>query len=278
MELLFHYLQPIEGYRSTMTVLANAAEILRCFSSDCTELTVSDVVARLGMPKSNASRLMKSMREAGLLETIGDSKRHRPGRLFLNITAAFRSSSLLIGMAADAVARVSVTCGHTGYVSVRDGMNMMAVTDHPGSNALRVVSTLGRQLSAHASATGRTLLARETDAEVRRLFAAGLPPAPRKSPQNLDALLHRLAEIRARGYDFSSDAAAPGIDALAIAVADPAQGEMVSLCIVFPGAVVGHDERAAILRGLFAEAAEIAKITGDSAFRAEPPSLTGTDA
>ena len=76
-----------------MTVLNNASEILRCFSSDCTELTVTDVVNRLGMPKSNASRLMKAMREAGLLETIGDSKRHRPGRLFLNITAAFRSSS-----------------------------------------------------------------------------------------------------------------------------------------------------------------------------------------
>ncbi|MDO9523950.1 MAG: IclR family transcriptional regulator [Gemmobacter sp.] len=261
-----------------MTILANASEILRCFSSDCTELTVTDVVTRLGMPKSNASRLMKAMREAGLLETIGDSKRHRPGRLFLNITAAFRSSSLLIQMAADAVARVSQTCGHTGYVSVRDGRDMMAVTDHPGSNALRVVSTLGRRLSAHASATGRTLLARETDATVCALYDHGLMTGPSASPQTLEALLQRLAQIRARGYDISSDAAAPGIDALAVAVADPAQGEMVSLCIVFPGAVVGSAERSAILASLCAEAAEIATITGDAAFRAEPLSLTGTDA
>lgn len=246
-----------------MTVLANAAAILRCFSSDCTELTVTDVAARLDMPKANASRLMKAMREAGLLETIGDSKRHRPGRLLLDISAAFRGSSPLILMAADVVARVSADCGHTGYVSVLSGREVTAVTDHPGSNTLRVVSNLGRRLSAHAASTGRALLARLPDAEVRRMYPTGLPPVAPNAPTTLDALFDRLAEIRANGYALSHGEATPGVDAISVAVGDPRTGESVALCIVFPGAVVGATERAAILRGLRAGAAEIAARTGD---------------
>lgn len=251
-----------------MTVLANAAAVLRCFGSDCVELTVTDVAMRLGLPKASASRLLKAMREAGLLETIGDSKRHRPGRMFLNITAAFRSSSMLITAAAEAVARVSSACGHTGYVSVLDGQHAMAVTDHPGTNALRVVSSLGRRLPAHAAATGRTLLARLDPVGVARLYADGLPPAPRSAPQTLASLQARLAEVRARGYEEASDAAAPGVDALAVAVADPQQDDLVSLCIVFPAAVVQAPERRRILDGLIEEAATIARATGDSGARA----------
>lgn len=251
-----------------MSVLVNAAAVLRCFGSDCAELTVTDVSTRLGLPKASASRLLKAMREAGLLETIGDSKRHRPGRLFLNITAAFRSSSMLISLAAEAVARVSAACGHTGYVSVLDGPHAMAVTDHPGTNALRVVSSLGRRLPAHAAATGRTLLARLDTTEVAQLYAGGLPPGPPGAPHSLAALQARLAEVRARGFDTASDAAAPGVDALAVAVADPQQHEAVSLCIVFPAAVVLGPERHRILGGLIEEAAAIASATGDCGFRA----------
>lgn len=250
--------------QGTMSVLANAAAILRCFSSDCTELTVTDVATRLDMPKANASRLMKAMREAGLLETIGETKRHRPGRMLLDISAAFRGSSPLILMASEAVARVSAACGHTGYVSVLSGREVTAVTDTPGSNTLRVVSNLGRRLPAHAASTGRALLARMTDAEVRRLYPTGLPPGPTNAPQTLDDLLDRLGTIRAEGVATSQSEATTGVDAVSVAVGDPATGESVALCIVFPGAVVGADERAAIRAGLIKGAAEIAARTGDA--------------
>jgi DNA-binding IclR family transcriptional regulator len=246
-----------------VTVLANAAAILRCFSSDCTEVTVTEVATWLEMPKANASRLMKAMREAGLLEVIGDTKRHRPGRLLLDISAAFRGSSSLILMASEAVARVSADCGHTGYVSVLSGREVTAVSDTPGSNTLRVVSNLGRRLPAHAASTGRALLARLSDAEVRRLYPAGLPPGPANAPQTLDDLLNRLAEIRAGGVAVSHAEATPGVDAVSVAVGDATTGESVAMCVVFPGAVVGEDERAAIRAGLVNGAASIAARTGD---------------
>jgi DNA-binding IclR family transcriptional regulator len=240
-----------------VSALKNAAEVLRCFGNDCPDLTVTDVVRRLGMPKANASRLLKAMREAKMLETIGATHRHRPGKLMLDLAAAFRRSSMLIGRTSDVVADVTRKSGHTGYISVRDGREVTAVADFPGTNTLRVVSNIGRRLPAHLSATGRTLLARLTDDEVSELYAGH---------DNLGDLLTRLATIRAQGYALSSQEATAGVDAIAIAVADRMTDEAVSLCIVYPHSLVSDAERAEMIEALARGARRIAEDLGDTAF------------
>jgi DNA-binding IclR family transcriptional regulator len=240
-----------------MSILRNAADVLGCFGTDCPHVTVSEVSQKLDMPMANASRLLKAMRDAGLLETIGDSKRHRPGRLMLDLAAAFRHSSGLIGRAGEVVAEVVRRFGHTGYVSVLNGRDVTAVADYPGSNALRVVSTLGRRLPAHLSATGRSLLARLEDEDVMRLYA-GIPA--------VETLPARLADVRAQGFATSEQETTPGVNAIGIAVADPQTDEAVSLCIVYPFMLVDATGRDEMITALGEGAARIAADLGDTAF------------
>lgn len=254
-----------------MSILVSAAAVLRCFSEGVAEITVSDLVRRCGMPKSNASRLLRAMRDAGLLETVEASKRFRPSLMLVDVGRSVRRSSSLVARADAVVRSVSALCGHTGYVSKRDGINITAVTDHPGTNALRVVSSVGRVLPAFASATGRSLLARLDDAEVAELYGSTLPAAPSASaPQSFEALIERLHDIRRTGIATSHDEANRGVAAVAVAVGDPESGEDVSLCIVFPAATSDPDERDEIARALHRGAAEIAALFGDSHFIAFP--------
>ncbi len=248
-----------------MTILASAADVLRCYGADCTELTVTELVARAGLPKSNASRLLRAMRDCGLLEAVGDSKRYRPGLLLVDVARAYRRASSLIDRADAVVARISAACGHTGYVTLRAGLEVTAVTDHQGTNALRVSSTIGRRLPAFASATGRSLLARLPDVEVRALHAGGLVPPSPHAPQDMNDLLRRLAETRRRVYATSHDEANRGVGAIAVAVAQPETAELVSLCISYPAATTDAAARRDIARALLDGAAEIAAITGDVA-------------
>jgi DNA-binding IclR family transcriptional regulator len=240
-----------------MSILDNAASVLRCFGAGCPSVTVTEVTRLLGLPKASASRLLRAMREAGMLETIGATKQHRPGRLMLDLAAAFRRSSPLIEQASAVVAAASRTFGHTGYVSLREGREVTAVADFEGTNALRVVSNIGRRLPAHLSATGRSLLARLPEREVAALYA-GSPEADRLAPM--------LAEVRARGYALSHQDTTPGVDAIAVAVADPANDEAVSLCLVYPHALVPAPERDAMIGALATGAACIAEALGDAGF------------
>lgn len=231
--------------------------MLRCVGTDCPDLTVSEVARRLEMPKANASRLLKAMREAGMLETIGTSHRHRPGSLMLYVGSLQRHASVLIGEASEAVASVSKTFGHTGYVSILDGCEVVGVADFEGSNALRVVSNIGRRLPAHLSATGRTLLARLSDEEVRRRY---------DGYAEIDALCGKLDMVRAQGFALSSQESTQGVDAIAIGVGDPKTLENVSLCVVYPHGHVDEAGRDAITAALADQANRIAREFGDIQF------------
>lgn len=246
-----------------MGILANAAQVLRCFEGEAGELTFTDVVRATGLPKSNASRLLRAMRDVDLLETTTDQRLYRPGPVVHAASRAKRRASPLIARADAVVARICAECGHTGYVSRREGREVMAVTDHPGTHALRVVSSIGRRLPAFASATGRSLLARLDDAEVRALHPEPFAAPSDHAPQSARELLARLRRVRRDGFATSHDEATRGVDAVAVAVGDPSRGEEASLCVVFPAAMVDAAERLRIARALHAGAQEIAALTGD---------------
>ena len=223
---------------------------------------MTDLVHRLGMPKSNASRLLHAMRDAGLLEMVGDTKRYRPGLMLLDVGRAYRRSSTLIARADALVAALSSSSGHTGYVSKRSGREVTAILDHAGTNTLRVDSSIGRRLPAFASATGRSLLARQTDAGVIALYGGKLPlvPSPR-APRTMANLLERLAVIRKTGFALSEDEAYKGVTAIATATGDGEDD--VSICIVFPSATTSKSEQRRIIEAMRAGTKELALVIGD---------------
>lgn len=249
-----------------MSILLSAADVFRCFSSTRHDVTVTDLVALLDMPKSNASRLLRTMRDAGLLETVGDSKRYRPSVLLHQVGHIYRFAASLIDRADAVVSRIAAEVGHTGYISVRRGADIVGVTAHPGHHALRVVTAIGDRLEAFASSTGRVLLARLPDAEIRELYPDGFAPPSPTAPQSLDELLARLAVVRRQGYAESHDEAVRGVHAISVAVGDPVSGDEVAICISFPAAIVSQQERHTIIQALGQGAAEIAALTRDPFF------------
>jgi len=246
-----------------MTILTNAADVLRCFTGQRLELSLTDVVALLGSPKSSTSRLLRAMRDAGFLEVAPGSRRYRPGIMIFELGTTYRRASTLLARADEAVGRLSRRFGHTGYVSVLDGADVVGVAHHEGSSTLRVGTPIGRRLAAFSSSTGRSLLARRTDAEVRALHPGPLRSASPNSPAGLDALLTMLEEVRRCGFATSLEEVNPGVGALAAAIGERASGEEVSLNLVYPIATVSASERQAMLHALLAEATEIATLVDD---------------
>lgn len=258
-----------------MSILTAATEVLRCFSATRHDVTVTDLVTLLGMPKSNASRLLRAMRDEGLLEAVGESKRYRPSLLLNQVGQLYRLANSLVERSDAVVSRISETTGHTGYISVRRGNEIVGVTSHPGRHALRVVTAIGDRLPAFASSTGRVLLARLPDAAVRALYPDAFVAPSETAPQSIDDLLARLEQGRSLGFAESHDEAVRGVHAISVAVGDPATGDEVALCISYPAALVDPAERLSIIRLLSEGAAEIAALTQDRLFT--PLNLTNPE-
>src|SRR5437879_2232687 len=109
-----------------MSSLSNAVSVLRLFSTERPKLSVTDVSRLLGMPKSSASRLLKSMRAEGLLLShVGATPRYRVGHVFFEISRLYGRNSTLMDLADREAAGICRTTRHGGYISILDGADVL---------------------------------------------------------------------------------------------------------------------------------------------------------
>ncbi|MGE3145438.1 MAG: IclR family transcriptional regulator [Pseudorhodoplanes sp.] len=227
-----------------MSTIRNAAAVLRLLSPERLELSVTEVARLLNMPKSSVSRLLKAMMEEGLLAPIGNSPRYRAGNLLIEVASLHGRNSTLMEAAETALADICKTTRHSGYISVLDGIDILVLRVFRGAEPLRVVTPLGSRAPAYATSTGRALLARLTDDEIRRLYSSpgDFRVHAENAPQSIDELLTRLARVRRTGWCEAIDEAVPDVGSVSVAVNDPLT-ETLALCVSFPAHLVSKTDR-----------------------------------
>lgn len=255
-----------------MSVLNSATDVLQLLARTGRDLTVSDVVEGLGVPKSTASRVLKQMMECGLLERSARTLAYRPSLLILELSHQVRASTPLLGRMEEALQALVNETGHTGYISVLDESkrHVVVLRVHHGSHPLRVVTWPGHRSLAVAVSTGRALLARLPEADLEHLYGSGYPDVPERAPDTLPALRERLDHIRRHGWAAAQNEALPGVGSVSCSVADPESGETLAFCLSFP---VPLDEPGfvdALARRLVGHARSIGRAAGDPFWNAQP--------
>jgi len=258
-----------------MSALTNAIEILRCFSAARPDLSFADVMALTGKPKSSTSRLLRSLRECGLLEQDPHTRRYRPGLLTFELGRLHRAHDDLLALAERELRDVCARTGHTGYIAVLDGFEQVVLRIAPGSNPLRVVNPPGQRTPALMTSNGRAMLARLSDTDIRARVPTPYPKLPRNSPQSFTELMARLNEIRRTGVSDAADESIEGVGSQGFALASGETGELIGIAISYSVQATTADERAQVRRELDAMAAKLGRLTGDLLLGADGPARTG---
>ncbi|HEX3574160.1 MAG TPA: IclR family transcriptional regulator [Rhodopila sp.] len=256
-----------------MSTLENAASVLRLFTADRLELTVTDVARALGLPKSSVSRLLKAMRDSGLLTNVAGTPRYRVGTLLFEIAQLHQQNSPLMDLAEAELRAICQDTRHTGYISILDGTDVLVLRMHPGREALRVVTPLGSRAAAFATANGRALLARLGNDKVRSLHPNPLRPPSANAPADMTSLLDRLAQARRVGWCEAINEAIPDVHSIAVAVEDAANAETFAFCLSFPDSKISQVESRSIVRALTDAARRIAEKVGDRYWQSLPAEL-----
>ncbi|MBN8938981.1 MAG: IclR family transcriptional regulator [Rhizobiales bacterium] len=223
--------------------LANAAAVLHWLKRDRVDVAVGELSAAMDWPKSSASRLLKDMAAHGLLERDPASRRYRPGLLMLELSRQYLSREPLIEAVDAELRELTARTGYSTGISILDGTDIVVLRSRAGTNPLRVVTPPGTRGPAWANSTGRCLLARLPDAEIARRFTPFPPPARPGAPNDLAALMQRIAVTRQRGFDESNDEALAGVSGISVAILDPEGSTPFSPYFAFSAAQVGRPER-----------------------------------
>jgi DNA-binding IclR family transcriptional regulator len=247
-----------------MTTLSSAADVLRCFSADRPDITVTQVSRMLAMPKSNASRLLRAMAACGMLESVGDSKRYRPGLLLHDAGRHYRLTSVFVHRVEDAAARAARRLGQGAsvFVAERDRRDVVNVSK-VGAEGVHSRYLPAPRGCVFASAAGAALLARLDQAQLRAQFA---PDEGAASVVDLAG-----AELaRRRGFATYRRAAGEAMVEIAVAVGE-AGGRKEAALVTLVSSSLTDAQQAEVARALHDEAAVLAQAARDPEFRAFVP-------
>jgi len=200
--------------------------VISAFSYGDPVLGVSELSRRLGLGKSTVHRILTTLADDGFVERTND-ERYRLSIKMYELGQQVAASIELRELVHPALERLRNESGETAHVAVLSGTDVVYVDRLESPQMLRLLTRVGRRRAAHATSSGKCLLAFGAPADVAAVVATGLPRLGPRTITSKSMLDKRLADVRRRGYAISVEEAAPGVASVAAPIFDGA-GECIA--------------------------------------------------
>jgi IclR family acetate operon transcriptional repressor len=237
--------------------------------------TLSEIAGKLDLPPSSAHGLLGTLTEAGYLVREPDTLRYRLGPRLGKLVAAFHAQVDLVTVARSAMDRLRQLSGETVSLTILQGDQILFIDKRTAEGQLQIVNPVGTWLPAHATGSGKAMLACLPETERERLYPR--EPLPQQTPHTLatrEALWVALAAARRRGYALDEQESELGVWAAASAIRDAHGLPVGALSVFVPIFRVQREERSALSARVREAAEEVSAALGfqetDSAGRAAP--------
>jgi IclR family transcriptional regulator, pca regulon regulatory protein len=205
--------------RETMGGLAKGLSVIRAFSRDHAALTLSDIARAARIPAATARRCLLTLEELGYITRNGREFLLRPK--VLELGAAYLESLNIEQLTRNHLEELARATADSAALCVLDEGEIVYVARTSVRTLLRLEAHVGSRFPAHATSTGRVLLAGVSTERLQRYFETAkieaLTERTVTEPAKLRALIE---ECRRCGYSAVEDELAYGVIALAVPVLD----------------------------------------------------------
>jgi len=206
------------------TSLSRAIAILTVLGSpegtNADGIGVVQIARLIGREKTQVSRTLKTLAEAGFVLRDQETLRYRLGwRVFT--LAACAAGQQLLTVAPHVLRHLVARVGESAHLSVLEGPGLVTLLSESPSLSIQAVPWIGRIAPLHCTSAGRVLLFDHTDAEVRALLeGADLAYGGPNAPHGIEEVLARLHAARRHGYATVDEEFQPDLVAVAAPVRD----------------------------------------------------------
>lgn len=215
--------------------MRNAARLLKEFSRHDRELGVTELARRIGVTTSSAFRLLSTLTAEGLLERGESAGRYRLGMTIYELGVTVFPQSGLHEAAVPVLAALRHTTGETVQLAVLDHLEVVFIERLQSPQTLRYVAGVGHRMPAHATSTGKVLLAM-LDRDVLRHRLQDWQPV-QLTPYTImsePVLLTDLARVAERGWAQNVEEGTLGTASVAAPIMDATGETVAALSVVAP--------------------------------------------
>ncbi len=214
-----HKVKTMQRRREAMGGLAKGLGVIRAFTRDRGALTLSDIAAITSMPAATARRCLLTLEELGYVTRSGRQFLLRPK--VLELGAAYLESMNIEVLTKTHLEELARNTGDSAALCVLDGTEIVYVARASIRTLLRLEAHVGSRFPAHATSTGRALLAGLGAERLQQYFdSATLEALTDKTVTDPARLRQIIEDCRRSGYSAVEDELAYGVVALAVPVFD----------------------------------------------------------
>jgi IclR family transcriptional regulator, acetate operon repressor len=193
-------------------------DLLETFAENPAWTSLADLHVRTGFPRSSLHGLLRTLRDAGWIETDTGGTRFRLGVRALICGTAYLDRDPAMPHATEALERVREQTGFTAHYARLSGGQVVYLETRESRHSMHLVSRVGRTLPAYATSLGKALLAELTESELTGLLPKSLAPLTENTITSRDKLHDELAVVRERGYAFEHEEGTAGVACVAAVV------------------------------------------------------------
>lgn len=189
--------------RSGVQSLERGFKLLEAVASHPGGVSLADLSKGVGLHNSTTFHLVKTMVSLGYIRQSPETKRYHVGRMIFGLAAASRSESEMVAMAMPIIEELADLTGESAHIGMMTGNKIVIAARVSGGAAFQMQERTGGVRPGHATALGKVLLARLTEAQLDRYFEANpltqLTPKTITDPQRMR---EELRQVRAAGLAY----------------------------------------------------------------------------
>lgn len=208
-----------EPYPGTQAVL-RAIALLKAFTDDRPELSLADLARRVELNKTTTYRLLTALESEGLVIRSTDADTYRLGPEMIALGGrALRANDLRL-VSRDELETLAQTVGEAATLEVLVGAEVLILDEAPVGHLVSPNQSIGTRWPAHATSTGKVLLANLPPADLETVLQTPLVKLTEMTVTGPDALRRQLVAIREQGYAVVEQELEIGFTAIGAAIRD----------------------------------------------------------
>ena len=197
-----------------------AMELIEALLSRRAPMTLRELSAAVGYPKSTVHALLSTLRTHGMVSQ-GEDGRYALGIRLFECGCAVSDSWDLSRTARAYLEKLADETDGSAFLSVLEDSYVISLDQCTGGSGVQVIPEVGSRLPLHATSQGKMLLATLSDSEiVKRMQRTGMAAYTPHTIADTETLLSRVAQIRQNGYAIEDGEYKIGLRAVSAPVYD----------------------------------------------------------
>jgi DNA-binding IclR family transcriptional regulator len=248
-------------YPGTQAV-ARAIAVLKAFTDQHPHMTLAEVSRAVKLNKATTHRLLSALELEGLVARDQAAEAYRLGPEAIALGARALRTNDLRSVSRPELAALAEATGETATLEVLAGEDVLILDEAAGRHLVGSAPSIGTRWPAHATSTGKVLLAHTPEARREALLPARLPRLTPKTIASHETLRRELARVSEQGYATAVEELEAGYIAVGAPVYDHDGRVVAAVSVGGPSARLAPERLAGIADQVQKTAARISRKLG----------------